>query len=73
MVYPPELEARFYLIQGQSWLFLAISGNFWLFLKMYTSKMGKLSFRPFLAWAGQNFYKWGQLLGNEHLQGERST
>ena len=46
MVYSPELKARFYLIWGQSWLFLALSGNFWLFLKMYTSKMGKLSFCP---------------------------
>ena len=73
MVYSPELKARFYLIWGQSWLFLALSGNFWLFLKMYTSKMGKLSFRPFLAWAGQIFLKWGQLLGNEHLHEVWST
>jgi hypothetical protein len=35
--------------------------------------MGKLSFRPFLAWAGQIFLKWGQLLGNEHLHEVWST
>ena len=55
---------------------LAIFGNFGHFLAISENvhfKLDEISILPIWAWAGQFYFKWGQLLGNEHLHGVWST